>query len=421
MLLTALRAAARNWPALLAWFLAGWIARILLLQLAGWLGADRAVYGLLVLPLAVLARLASYVGMFLVLRAELPHFPASEVREGRRALAGDWAATLQQSILPFFVIYAAWGMISEDVVSYTSLSLGYFQFDTGSGFANSPLSVPFGPVSISLVVGAFVARWLLGRFEKRLPSVMTIVSAYLEAVWVLITALVLRGLIAQIPGWFETRRMFAGIADLVAGLRDSLRWFDGALDVLGWLLAELGNLVAQPLAWLALAAVVFSATLATLPSAARHPDAIDREQRNRRRRDRLLPQWAQRVLDWASGGLRERWEPIAIAARLVRRSGPIVFGSYLLGFAVVTAATPWLDYASSRLLGPHEPAWWIATEQPIALLIALVTVPLQLALVAAMFDHALGAALREPTRHAVSDSGVVLSAAGPHSGVPEAH
>ena len=90
MLLTALRAAARNWPALLAWFLAGWIARILLLQLAGWLGANQGVYGLLVLPLAVLARLASYVAMFLVLRAELPHFPETESRAAR---ASSRAAT----------------------------------------------------------------------------------------------------------------------------------------------------------------------------------------------------------------------------------------------------------------------------------------------------------------------------------------
>jgi hypothetical protein len=405
VLLTALRAAARNWPALLAWFLAGWIARILLLQLAGWLGSYQAVYGLLVLPLAVLARLASYVGMFLVLRAELPNFPAALSGAGWRGRAGfarDWASTMVQSLLPFIVIYAAWGMIDEDVISYASLSFGYFQFDSGSGQSNTPLSVPFGVVSVSLVVGALGLRTLLERFEHRLPEFTKVITAYLEAVWVLVTALVLKGLIEQIPEWLATRRMFAGITDLLAGIRTTFHGAGLVQDAIGWLLALLGDLVAQPLAWLALAAVVFAGTLAALPSTKRRTKALERAERLRAQRDRLLPRWAQAAVLAASRESRERWEPIVTAAGLVRRSGPVAFGTYILGFTLVTAGTPWLNLAISRLLGPHEPAFWNVTQQPIALLVALITVPLQLAIVAAAFDHALGAA-RHPAHHPVDD------------------
>ena len=57
-----------HWPAIMAWFLAGTLANWAMIQLAAWVGAYSALGGALLLPLAILARLVSYVAMFLVVR-----------------------------------------------------------------------------------------------------------------------------------------------------------------------------------------------------------------------------------------------------------------------------------------------------------------------------------------------------------------
>ena len=67
------RLAGAHWPALVAWFLAGWLARYLLIELAAVVGASALLGGLLIMPLAILARLISFVAMFLVLRPGMPH------------------------------------------------------------------------------------------------------------------------------------------------------------------------------------------------------------------------------------------------------------------------------------------------------------------------------------------------------------
>ena len=112
MLTTTVRTLAHSWPALLAWFLAGWTARLLILRFAGWVGNDLPLLGQLILPLAVIARLASYVAMFLVLRDALPNAGQSDAAAPRESFLRRWGTAISAAILPFFVIYAAWGMVA---------------------------------------------------------------------------------------------------------------------------------------------------------------------------------------------------------------------------------------------------------------------------------------------------------------------
>src|SRR5690606_16798689 len=169
----------------------------------------------------------------------------------------------------FFVIYAAWGMISEDSRDYAAAALD--QADVWGGQSIRALDVVIDVWSIGLVVVAFVARWLLQRFAERLPGWTSVVAAYLEAVWVLVALLIVRELLAGVPGWFATRRMFAPIVDVVATWRDEQPWFRWVGDALSWLVTELGDVVFQPLAWVALAAIVY-AGIATAPAPPRAAD-----------------------------------------------------------------------------------------------------------------------------------------------------
>ena len=69
-----LRLAASRWPVLLALYLAGWLARYLVIEVAALVGTTDALTAFLIMPVAILARLASFIGMFLVLRPGMPAF-----------------------------------------------------------------------------------------------------------------------------------------------------------------------------------------------------------------------------------------------------------------------------------------------------------------------------------------------------------
>jgi hypothetical protein len=97
-------------------------------------------------------------------------------------------------------------------------------------------------------------------------------------------------------------------------------------------------------------------------------------------------------LTWLSGGLLERWQPIATALRLIWRAGPVTMGVYVLAFGVLAVAADWLFVGVNRLLGPHDLGWWRAWGDPLGLLFDVVVFPLQVCLVAAAFDRCLRAA-----------------------------
>lgn len=391
MLTTAARAYARCWPALLAWFLAGWLARLLLLRFAADIGNDSPLVGQLILPLAVIARLASYAAMFLVLRSALPNVAgalAPPTAPGRLRFLGRWGAAVSAAILPFFVIYAAWGMISEDSRDYAAAA--FDQTDFWGGETSNALDVVIDPLSLGLVVVAFIARYLLQRFSERLPGWSTAVIAYLEAVWVLVALLILRELLAGVPAWFSTRRMFAPIVDAITLWRDEQLWFRWVGDSVTWLMTELGDIVFQPLAWVALAAIVYVG-ISMSPSRVRNP-RMARARTAVTARWTRLPKRLRTVLNAATGDFQERWLPIAGAIRLVWAAGPLTLGVFLLAYAIVHAAGEWLAIGLMRMLGPHEFLFWTAIDDPVSLIVVALVVPMQLTLVASVYDTALARA-----------------------------
>ncbi|MFT4284704.1 MAG: hypothetical protein QM598_07725 [Protaetiibacter sp.] len=390
MLSTAARAYARCWPALLAWFLAGWTARLLLLRFAASVGNELPLVGQLILPLAVIARLASYVAMFLVLRAALPNVADADPPRAdgtRMGFLARWGAAISAAILPFFVVYAAWGMISEDGKDYAAAALD--QADLWGGGSSNALDVVVDVWSLGIVVLAFAGRWLLQRFSSRLPRWTAVVSAYLEAVWVLVALLVIRELLAGVPAWFATRRMFAPVVDAVAMWREDLGWFRWLGDAFTWLMTQLGDVVFQPLAWVALAAVVYVGARSRASAAA--PNArVARARAAVTARWARLPRWVRTAITTVTGGFQERWLPIAGAVRLIWAAGPLTLGGFLLAYALAHAAGEWLFVAVIRVLGPHEFLFWTAVDDPANLLVVALVVPVQLALVAATYDTALG-------------------------------
>jgi len=399
VLYTALRVLARCWPALLAWFLAGWAVRALIIHGAGYLLNINEDLAFLLLPIAILALLASYVGMFLAIRRELPHLGRlDDIDRGEVAVppVRQWSDTLLAAILPFFLLYVAWNLIRDDVIDL------YFSSTTQENFGTNDATSEVSLASIILIVVAFAARWLLGRFSASLPRWTTGLATYLEAVWVLSAAFTLRNLLAPVPHWFATRRMFAWAVDTWAGIRAEFAWLGTIGDAVGWLIAQLGTHVALPLAWLAFASIIYFGVMprSTRPEAASVRAVSDRWAR--------LPVWVRRLGTAVGSGFVDRWRPVGLAARLIWRSGPIALGTYLLAFAVLTTGAEWLRFGLYRLLGPHDLAWWFGASDGVELVVDTIVAVLQVALVAAAFDHALRS---DAAEELVDEAGDAVSAA----------
>jgi hypothetical protein len=381
VLFTALRVLARCWPALLAWFLLGWTIRALIIRGGGYLLNVDENLGLLVLPLAILAMLAGFVGMFLAVRRELPHLGRlDDVESGEVAATPvrKWRDSLLAAVLPFFLLYVAWNLVRDDVTDLYASSLLHENFWNKAAFATS-----IQVASLVILGVAFVARWLLGRFASRLPRWTSIVATYLEAVWVLVALLTVRELLAGLGGWLATRRMFAWAVDGWAAIREAFAWIGAIGDAVGWAVSQVGTLIGLPLAWLAIASIVYFGTMprSTRPGLATVSAASRRWSR--------MPVWARRLGSAVTAGFADRWRPVALAARLIWRSGPIAMGTYLLAFAVITAASEWLRLLVYRALGPHETNWWMGASDAVELGIEAVLAVVQVAVVAAAFDHAL--------------------------------
>ncbi len=160
------RALATAWPALLAWYLAGQCVRWAAIVVAAPLTADNTLGALLIVPIAVLARLVSYIGMFLALRRAMPGYRLIAGGDvgfaSLRDAAREFMSVLLVTIGPFFTLYALLGLLTEDIRTYGNLAFRH----AGLGEQTFDAS---GPLVIAVVVIALGLRLGLRVFGRRLP------------------------------------------------------------------------------------------------------------------------------------------------------------------------------------------------------------------------------------------------------------
>jgi hypothetical protein len=390
----ALRLLLAHWPALLAWFLGGILARYLVIELAGFAGAYSAIGGVLLLPLAILARLVSFVAMFLVLRdgmrrlggiAPLP----ADARSRRRSFVD----AVLGGILPFFAFYAAWGFLRDDWFAYLARAL---EVRTGNNAAAifSGEAVPesgavgelaFEPLTIALIVLAFAGRWAWNRYRTRLPKWSAIGAAYLEAVWVFLTVLLISQALGWVSAWVASRQAIVWLADAREWVSAQLVPVAWVWEGVEWLLGEAGGIILLPIAWLTIAGVVYGQAVA--PEPPRLGGAtVDRA----RQRFSALPQALRRRLADLWWEIAARFRPIGRAIVLMWRAGPMLIGGYILLYTVVLGLEQLLRVAVTRLVGPQDVfTFWAVADTAILLVVPLVMEPIRVSLVASAYDATL--------------------------------
>ena len=400
MLTTIGRVLRDHWPALLAWYVAGTLGHYWAIELAGVVGAYTDVGGVLLQPFAPLAKLISYVAMLLVVRDGLRHLGVlaprpDDPRERRR----DFGRALLGGIVPFVAFYTAYSYLAEDFKAVVLRTLerrrehAFEHIDfldlASSGdprewdFVAGELLIT--PLSIGIVVAAFILRWVLGREAMKKHRWLAPVTVYLESLWVVLTAQILSGLIGILGGWVQTRMAMVWLADLRAWAVDVLFPVVWAWDGLMWLIGEVGGVMLLPLAWLAVTGSIYGyAVKASAPalSGVRVEKAAERYRRLRSPARRALRDlWSQ---------FADRFTPIWNAVVLMLRAGPLLIGFFVLLFALLGLFGEVVEWAMTRLIGPHElDDFWGVYGDAIFLIPALIIEPIRIALVAAGYDETL--------------------------------
>ncbi|WP_417508983.1 hypothetical protein [Microbacterium sp.] len=387
----------RHWPAMLAWFLAGRIVHYVGIEIAGYVGAWTSTAGFLILPLAILARLISFVAMFLVLRDGLRDLQAiAPVPETGAERRRTFLNTLLASILPFFAIYAAWGMLRDDVTAYSARAL-----EVNSGIllqsvvdqVDAPereiaLNLSVNVVTVLIIVLAYSGRWAWKKWATRLPKPFSLVAVYLEAVWVCFSLFLIRDGISALTGWVDTRVGMQWIIGLRSWVSDQLVPIAWIWDGVEWFIGEVAGLVAEPLAWLAIAGVIYGQAIA-----AEKPWANYRLFTRSSKRMERIPGPARRVLTEIGKDFTGRFTPISNAIALMWRTGPVRIASYVLLYTIVLALSASGLRLIALLIGPQDLfGFWSVADVAFGLLVAAVTEPVRIALVASAYDAALGRA-----------------------------
>ena len=381
------RILAQTWPALLAWYLGGSLVRASVIALAAPIGPESPLAALLLVPIAVLARLVSYIGMFLVLRRALPGYREAAAGDLQfhsfRDSVADFVRVLQTSIGPFFALYAIIGLLNDDLLAYGRAAYRY-----SFGSENGVINVGDGPLALTVVVIAFGGRMLLTLFAKRLPNWVALPQIYLEATWVFVALTAIGSLFGPILEWINSRqivRWWEGVREFLEGLWEPIRL---ALEGLDGLTPVALQVVLLPLAWILIASIIYLRSLTNVvEDAIPVPAKMSAQVRARLSR---VPMLVRNYSHIATGAWQEVGRPLVFSSRVILSAGVRNLIIFLCAYGLLFAAGQWMSRGLYALVGAHERAYWENLADPVlSLIVSTVTEPIRIVLLAAAFDFCL--------------------------------
>ncbi|MFI7617233.1 hypothetical protein ACIBP6_39025 [Nonomuraea terrae] len=391
--LHALRLAGRCALPLILWFAAGELVRFVLLY-----GATEVAYGdhrqvrlvavMTLLTLIVLAAMTVVTGMLHSLRGALWEMRA---RAGEGVAEEPFFRTLDRVAPAFAVLYLAWGFQVEDARDVFQMDLFHHFFDlTDAAWFGEESVVGRGlvdldwRVSLGTMVVMFGLKTLFAKFvQKGKGSFYGFLAAFSEF------AFVFYGLNATVAfadaraEWVEHRRVVAGAEGALAEAQKSVPGWEAVTGWLGEYWPLFLDAVAVPLAWLAVAMLVFGAfsdETRALVKGTRLEKGVDRLESSH--------DLTRRSFDELTGGFRDRWVPLFNALRTVVRGGAPLFGMMCLCFVGLSVALAHADRGMRLLVGARDEWVWVYQGPALTFVCQLVLNVLTMALLAATYDIA---------------------------------
>ncbi|MGB5110718.1 MAG: hypothetical protein WBO08_03500 [Mycobacterium sp.] len=403
----------RYFPQLAACYLVGWVLRVGVIEWAARVGYDDDLWASLIMPLAGMARLGSYVAMFLVIRQGIPALAGLPTRSARQI---DIFATV---IVPFFAIYLAWQMFREDWLAFEYTAAPYRAgkaMTTIGPTELNPEMLPVGMGTLVIIGAALVARFGLGRLKERMPTWLLPVQVYLDTLWVflVLTFSASQGvtLLINPSAWLAERRIVVWFNETRESVFSHLQLLESAWNAVMWALSTVFGGAAVPLIWLAVACIVYGATPKADWHAAARRMGGDRAgrwiDRSTPTRTRLSTRWKRvpgkvrtEVRDQFTGQIG-KFKPIADSAHVIVSGGLLALSLYVLGYLGIA----WLDMSGSFfrpqigsgylfrgmgwLLGPHHITFWFGIWDLMGLISQTIIEPLRICLIGTTLAWCLG-------------------------------
>ncbi|HYI52372.1 MAG TPA: hypothetical protein VEX57_00290 [Microlunatus sp.] len=408
----------RTLPQILAVYLAGWLGSQLALKLAIRVGEWNSWAALAVFSFGFLAQLVAIVVMLQIVGRELG--VRDLIPEGE-AVGDDRDTSLTRlvsiTLLPFLGIYAAFGEVSQ-----TASQLANEQLFRNGVFSDAPSVL--GTLTTAAtqdpwwLVGGLVVIYLVRRgldllHDRTGYRTLGILVALVESFFLLVVIMGGIRIWQQAKLWLTGREFMAWLATV----KDAIL---GALSVLSIRLPALvtqavtfvvdevwplfWEALAQPVIWLAVAALVFGSQVLSLaelwrkgqPLLEKVPGSTVFASHAERRRARgLRPppagvgRAALELREAFLGDIDDKYLPTFHSLRLVLRAGVVFLGSYVAVYSAIVMAGDGLSVLIDTLVGGRPIGFWFAYGPALGLIPDAIFEPLRICLLAVAFRRCL--------------------------------
>lgn len=342
----------RHWPALLGWFLVGAIARRAFLWLAVWCADVNRTLGVLVLPLAPISTLLSWVMMLRCTAGSLPAFSSLTRTSSRREAVKTHLTVAAEVLVPFLALYASQGLLRADTRLYIFSNTADEWMNKGFGAHFERSSIGPAWVLAALVVMALVIRKVIAGFELGSKSLgWSALNGYVEALWMITLGAVLTSRIDWVREWVTSRQVVDQVLDfyhrMIAWAGPIGAVFEQVMTALNTLLSSMSTLVVVPVAWLAIGAAVYGSKIPEggLPTGERHTQRLQR-----------IPSPVRRMV---AQGLEPVTTPVKDTASAISRvaaAGIVPMVMFCVVFVLANSLMTAVAWLERLLVGPLDPS-----------------------------------------------------------------
>ena len=405
-------------PLIMGVYLLGWLGSELTLRVAVILGDISPWLTLILFAFSFVCTLTAAIviltlaGRELGIRQLLPE-DEREIDDRDTSITRLLVITL----LPFLGMYTAFGQVNEAanrLVTQQWVRYGFLSDQRTVLGALYDMATNHLAWLVALLAGIYVLRRVLDFIADR--TGIRILGLLVVLIEVFFLLLLITGGIRVFQSfldWLRNRAVMQWLAEIKNALADVFAIFKINLPEIvdrAWAFVSdvvwpvLVDVIAQPMLWLAVAALVFGSKVLSLaelwrkgqPYAARIPGATAfARYREKRAFRRLGPPpkgvrlAAARVQEAFFGDIDDKYLPTLHALRLVLRAGLIFLGSYVFVYNLVIILQNYLDRGINWLVGGHEAQFWVRWEPVFALIPDALIEPVRLCLLAVAFRRCL--------------------------------
>ena len=398
-------------PQLLAILAVAWTTNRMLEIGAAWAGPVQPWASVAMISVSFVVILSGTVVALRTIGQELGLFDlVPHAADEDRTVSHQLAVTL----LPFLGIYAVFGTV-QDAAQSVVLEGFVISNDVYSNVLGKldPRTMRDAWIVLGVGISAYVLRRLIDiAYERTGIRLLGFGAALLEGFFMLTVILSGTRLIANVTNWLRDRQFMDWLDAGHDGASIVASWFKIDLPAVvtfvwhwvvevGW--PKLLDVVAQPVLWLAVAALVFGSGVLTVADIWRRGEAPTVVAQSRRHGARVLGRQlshatgTRRVLievqEAFFGDVDDKYLPTWQSLRLILRTGATFLGAYVLIYAGVTAMGNLVNWGLRLAVGGNTIQFWSFAGPLVNLVHLLAVEPLRLALLGVAFHRTLVAVM----------------------------